>query len=476
MKLDRLKMFLVAGAMLVLMGTANIFAQADALVDMLQKKGLLTQREANEVKEQMFTDIRDQMPGTKIRVGGWLDELKLSGDVRLRYDSFFNQRQLVASGTSAGTPNGGSQVGFDSRARYRYRLRFGAEAKAGEFTAGLRLASGDSTGPGSDPVSTNTTFDNAAGKKNVNIDQAYLAWEPSWGSIANAKFIGGKIENPFWETALVFDPDLTPEGFAETFKYKPADSLQLFVNLGQFVVEENAPTAVAVATPNSTGTDIYLIAEQLGVNWDITPKVMALKTAAGLYQYTDMPNAATSATTAGNPGWNALNSLSGAPAGAVAVQGPRASDYNIVTVNSEYRLTLGKFLEAHPLILFGEIADNVTAPQYNMAWEAGVRLGELKKKGDWTAYYGYEWLEANAVYDEWTDSDFGYGGTNKKGHLVKLGYNVTDYISVNLSYWNQTYINESVPGFVNPTAGAAAPGAGPASSTQRFQADVVMKF
>ncbi len=44
----------IAMGAVLLLTSERAYAQADALVDMLQKKGLLTQREANEVKEQMF--------------------------------------------------------------------------------------------------------------------------------------------------------------------------------------------------------------------------------------------------------------------------------------------------------------------------------------------------------------------------------------------------------------------------------------
>ncbi len=157
-------------------------------------------------------------PSTKIKVGSWLDELSINGDARVRYESFFGRQSPSALGT------------FDEvdRTRFRLRLRVGAVAKAGDWSAGFRLASGDTGGPASDGVSTNTTFDQFTGKKPINIDLAFLMYEPS--QIAGLKLLAGKMENPFWESDMVFDGDLTPEGIAEQYKHTFNDSYSLFAN------------------------------------------------------------------------------------------------------------------------------------------------------------------------------------------------------------------------------------------------------
>src|SRR3989338_1645913 len=81
-----------AGALGVAAMATGTLASSDALIDTLEKKGLLTPREATELKEQTFNDTREMFPGTKIVIGSWLDELKISGDVRVRYEEFFNQK------------------------------------------------------------------------------------------------------------------------------------------------------------------------------------------------------------------------------------------------------------------------------------------------------------------------------------------------------------------------------------------------
>ena len=43
-------------------------------------------------------------------------------------------------------------------------------------------------------------------------------------------------------------------------------------------------------------------------------------------------------------------------------------------------------------------------------------------RGDWQASVAYRYLEADAVLDSMTDSDFHLGGTNNKGYVLGLQY------------------------------------------------------
>ncbi|MBV9463963.1 MAG: putative porin, partial [Verrucomicrobiae bacterium] len=189
--------------------TASTGARAgDALVDKLVEKGLLTQEEAADLKEQEFKETRDTFPGTKIKIASWLDELSFNGDVRTRAEFFTGQKVVRTDGRPGGAPH---YETIEDRTRFRYRLRLGAEATAGDFRAGVRLMSGSG-----DPVSGNQTMGATFSKKPINIDLAYLAWNPSFFN--EMTIVAGKMENPFFSTPLVYDPDLTPEGISEQFK------------------------------------------------------------------------------------------------------------------------------------------------------------------------------------------------------------------------------------------------------------------
>jgi hypothetical protein len=61
----------------------------------------------------------------------------------------------------------------------------------------------------------------------------------------------------------------------------------------------------------------------------------------------------------------------------------------------------------------------------------GAKVGRNKKKGDWSAGYAFKYIELNATPAQLNDDDFGVPsnvGTNVKGHVVRLQYNLTDFL------------------------------------------------
>src|SRR5215469_14180319 len=60
-----------------------------ALLDALVRKGVLTEKEAESITADLTRDQQANF-GTKIQIGDWVKELKLSGDLRLRYQ--YDQR------------------------------------------------------------------------------------------------------------------------------------------------------------------------------------------------------------------------------------------------------------------------------------------------------------------------------------------------------------------------------------------------
>lgn len=443
----------------------STYASSDALIDALEKKGLLTTREAAELKEQTYKDTRDVFPGTKIVIGNWLDELKIYGDARIRYESFFNQKVVRTDEQIAGSA--GSYSDIEDRNRFRYRLRLGMTATAGDWKAGLRLASGENQAAANgngDPISTNTSFDTTASKKPVYIDQAYISWNPDFFN--EMTITGGKMENPFFYSPMLFDADLTPEGFAEQFVFPVNPSLQVFFTAGQFVVEENARGTGQQASGN--GRDVFLFGEQAGIDWKITEKTIGLKSAVGLYSYDGLNKVALTLPSAGNP----MHAIGGTAAANVR------DTMNIIDFNNQLKLG---FWEKLPITLYGDYMYNLATVNdgsdgLNDGWYVGIKFGEAKKKGQWEIGYWYESLGANAALDAWVDSDFGYGGTNNEGHIIKAGYAVTDFLTLNAAFLIVSNRDDFVANAPNVPGGAVINGGDQRHSTMRLQLDAVMKF
>ncbi|NBV86406.1 MAG: hypothetical protein EBS01_09135, partial [Verrucomicrobia bacterium] len=56
-----------------------------ALIDALVRKGVLKDQEAEQIRSQLSKDFAANSPAGKLNLSSSVKELKLSGDVRLRY-------------------------------------------------------------------------------------------------------------------------------------------------------------------------------------------------------------------------------------------------------------------------------------------------------------------------------------------------------------------------------------------------------
>ena len=202
---DRLRWVVWTAGIGLLSGAAAHGQSADALIDKLVSKGVLTADEAQELREDAdagFTAAYKAKSG----MADWVDAVKFNGDFRGRYDGIYKDVD-----------------GFEDRHRWRYRLRYGVTIDMlDNFEVGFRLGSGDVAGlsssvTGVDPISQNQSFQNNGAKKGIFIDLAYFSWTPLRGPEWSASTTFGKMENPFVFSDAIFDRDYTPEGLAQTF-------------------------------------------------------------------------------------------------------------------------------------------------------------------------------------------------------------------------------------------------------------------
>lgn len=200
-------------------------SDAEILLDILRKKGLLTEKEVKEaqsaIKERKLTKEMLQSDAFKFKINKGVKSLEIFGDARLRYE--MREGQSIYSDTV-------------SRERYRYRLRVGVRTEfTDNFYGGFRLE------PSTSARSALGTFGDDAGpwgKDNdrINIGQIYLGWKPNdWFTME-----AGRIQNPIQSSILVWDSDLNPEGLTEKFKYS-TEKYEAFATLGQFVYDDVNP-------------------------------------------------------------------------------------------------------------------------------------------------------------------------------------------------------------------------------------------
>ncbi len=379
----------------------------------------------------------------------WLKDLSFKGDLRLRYESFSN--------------SAGALTETDDRNRFRYRLRFGWEKKfSPEMKAGFALASGEQafgTTTLGDNVSTNTTFDSNFAGKQVNITKAYAAYSPNFakiGPVKNLTIVGGKQDNLFEKgsTDIIWDGDVTPEGLTETMDFAVIDTpdflLGGFFTAGQFVLDEDS----------AVGGDAELFAYQLGLKstfpTPLSDRAVEWLGATSYYSWNDYAtksNFLVGGTSLARGNFN----IAGAATELDAV------DFEVWEVYNEFKVdVMGKAFKPY----FDYALNTANARVGNAdsyGWALGLKIGGVKKKGDWELGYAYKRI-GSEMTPGFNDSDFGFAGhSGKRGSVIKAGYGLTDTISFNAAAF---FVNN-----LNAGTGTVLD-----EEQRRFQLDLIWKF
>jgi hypothetical protein len=437
-KLTQLGLLAAAAAAVT---TPALGQSADALIDKLIEKGILSLDEANALREESdkgFTtsyQVKSGMPD-------WVTSLKINGDLRGRYEGFWADNDA-----------------FVDRYRWRYRLRLGVVANLKDnFEVGVRLTSSEpaASASGGDPISGNATFNDNASKKFLYLDQAYAKWSPVNNRLWSMSLTAGKMENPFVFSDMVFDADYTPEGAAAQFAFNLNERHVLRLNGGAFILDELG----------GDSNDPWMAGAQL--RWDAAwTKKLASSAGAALLGIANPEQLTNGAV----PNQNRGNTRT---AGGALVY-----DYNPVVVDGAITYTLESFpfySGPFPIKLGGDFMYNPTVDERNTAYSAGFTFGKAGKKKTWEIAYTWKYLGGDAWYEEVVDSDFGalyqaappggstgYGaGTNTRGHIVKVSYSLYDSLTLSAKWFRTESIDE-VPG-------------GSDSTMNRLQVDAVLKF
>jgi len=117
-------------------------------------------------------------------------------------------------------------------------------------------------------------------------------------------------------------------------------------------------------------------------------------------------------------------------------------DYEEVELFAE----LGFEMFGRPMMLFGDYVKNQAADENDTAYALGFTYGSAKNKGEWQLGYVYQKLEADSVFALLTDSDFGGGGTDSKGSIIKGSYALRKNVNADFTYFiNQVGLKSGDP-------------------------------
>jgi len=365
----------------------------------------------------------------KIRLADYVQSVKLSGDLRLREEDNFIT---------------GSPKGTDRR---RFRLRVGADvALPNDFYASFRLASGKG-----EQVSTNQSFETMSSQKAIWIDTAYLGWARQYDN-SSLYVQSGRMANRLWRVTssdLIWDDDINPEGFAQGGELMLPDlGVTLFANLMQ--LNANGSPAGATSAENQ-----WVFSEQAGLETKL-PFDTRIRTALAYHK------------------WSGENL--GALGGTVQ-DGNRASGGVLVNQFgvAEWTTQLSGWVSGLPVAFQGTMirnvrssVDRVNGPLARDGYEYGLIAGKAAAKGTWEAALFYKKVEADATVAAFADSDFGNGGTNRRGAIMWLAYAPYDWMQLKAKYFDSEMLDTSLG-----VSGTPMPGG---KDWQRLPLDMVVKF
>jgi hypothetical protein len=488
---------------------------ASALLDLLVKKKIVTEKEAQSLR----ADLARQSSASKSAAGQtgsaasgatvnsgdkWklstpITEIELYGDARVRFES--------RSGET-GSPNAlDPQHDSVQRNRERYRLRIGLRGTLmDDWFFGFRLETGQN------PRSTNVTFGDdsstasaggggpfARGSDGIGVGQAYLGYT----GVKDFTFTAGKMPNPFVTTSMVWDPDLNPEGAAEQWKHtfklggggssaaatasyskdgkqvasaktEPGGmTLDLFANLGQFVYDDaNPENAIGPSPKGIPNTDAWMLGWQVGAKLNFN-KETYVQVAPTLYNYS-------------GAGDTFNKFYSGDPDLAIGAPAVRTAR-NQTGINSllvyEMPVEFGWSMAGIPFRIFGDFAVNFEGDERaaaaghadkgdeRYAYQIGIGAGKLKTKHDWAVSAWWQHTDQYSLDPNLVDSDIFDSRVNMEGFVVQGGYALSDAISLNLTYARGQQADRTLG-----TGGVGDTGLNPVRDYQLFQADLNWKF
>lgn len=308
----------------------------------------------------------------------WAERMRWKGDFRYRYENI-------------------DEEGKDGRNRSRIRARTHLEA---DLSPTLEVGIGLATG-GDDPVSSNQTIGGGGSSKDIKIDLAYFEWT----GLSNTSITGGKYSNFLirpGKKGLRWDGDWRPEG------------LGLIWDNGTFFVQG---LGTWLEGDSRNGTE-FAWGVQGGMNIK-TGDTGKLRFGVG-YTVFDI---AGRTPLFGDPDDFYGNSFIPDPNGPTDPNDPDfnlvfAHDYHNYEIFADWTFKMGNF----PFQIFGNYTVNDEVDENDTGYLLGAKFGSAKARGTWDITYFYEKLEADATVGLLSDSDFGGGGTDAKGHVLSGTY------------------------------------------------------
>lgn len=412
---------------IVLLGAVAASAQdSGPLIDLLIKKGIITDQEGESLRAELTKDFAANTSAGKLNLSSSIADFKLSGDLRMRHQS---ETQAPTTATGLG-PTGGKLV-TNERTRERFRFRFNGDVTLQKgWTTGFALETAQASDSG------NQTFQSGNDDYGIFLAKAYLGWQinPTFGVVL------GKQKNPLYTTDLVWDADINPQGVSEIYKKSLSGKDTLEIRALQNIMDDRDER-----TPGPTGRDAWLFAQQAVYTHyfgrdSIGNQVNSLVLAPGFM--VNNQSVLANGTTNETPFLGSTRGL------ALLTFAGEVNWANVRGAGTAFRLywDFVHNLEADRRVRkVYAVTNPAISPDAN-AWLLGLGYssGTGKVQGDYSLRLDYRQIGLGSVDVNLNDSDFAFGKLNQQGFKFASSYNLTDFANLNLTYFYTTAIQDNL--------------------------------
>jgi hypothetical protein len=325
---------------------------------------------------------------------GW----NIAGDFRLRYEDTTRQEP----GTEPGR--------LEPRHRAVIRFRGGVTRKINnQLDFGVRIA----TGARGDPNTTDITLGDFVDKFEISLDRVYLGW-----TYKSSTLYGGRFINPFVRTELVWDDDVSSQGFGGSFALTKSKR-----------IVPSFATVYSIVDEQTVNPDSYMAGGQLQLKVQ-TSRVWNLTLAGGYYDYT-------------------IKSLTHADAGDIlsnrlnATRTGYLSDFNLLDVTGIFDYTGAG--PRWPVRVAADWVRNTGAEDgYNQGSWVEATIGRASARKDTRYRYGFAQAETDAFLAAFSNDNTTFA-TNYQQHTLTGEYVASTNLVLNAT-WYIYRRNQADPG------------------------------
>jgi hypothetical protein len=473
-----------------LAGTANAAPATPGQVRVTYVPEVVRNQIKDELRQEVVAQAKSEHWAEPGKLPEWLDRISWSGDMRFRDEFHYFDKgnaypvvdfaQLNRTGPydlNGANPPPLLNTLENRTNSLRIRARLGVNVDLGpNVSAGIRIG----TGNDNNPVSTTQTLGGGLAKKDLWLDQAWLAWKPaSW-----AQVIGGRMPNPFMSTDLVYSNDLNFDGIAGKFNVPVTEGIAAFANLGMFPIEYQADDFPSQQGIKNASRDKWMTGAQVGGSWTFNEDTQ-WKLALAYYRFDHMrgelsspcsiylgvtycdTDATRSAFMQKGNSLFLIRDIVPDPNSPSSYAQPQyvglVYDYHVADANTQLDMKVADTplrLEADYIrnmayhrrdafrsdVGINRLVNNFGAGDFSentyksgpVGWMVRATLGDVNPHaaGDWNVALAYKYLQPDATLDGLTDTDFHLGGTNAKGFILGGSYGISPYAWLSARYFN----------------------------------------